>query len=152
MGASKAAYNQNFSDLQIKDMLHFSVPLPSFPQLKSSFSHFNSLPELASYFNSVPVSLTLGGPSIQILDGVAFSASSSFTSTNLLTSTPNLSAHRVDAGINFSPPANSPPIFLGPRMQGHIGGYFERSQVGDLFEDQNGADSHDFGFRVRLQY
>ena len=152
MAASKAAYNNDFSDLQIKDMFNFSVPLPSIAQLKSDFSHFNSQPDVASYFNSVPVGITLGGPSIQILDGVAFSASTSFNSTNLLTSTPNLSAYRVEAGINFSSPAGPPPILFGPKMQGHIGGFFERSRVGDLFEDQNSADSYDLGIKVRFKY
>ena len=147
MAASKAAYNNDFSDLQIKDMVHFSVPLPSIPQLKSDFSHFNSLPEVASYFNSVPISITLGGPSIQILDGVAFSASNSFNSTNLLTSTPNHSAFRVESGINFSPPANSPPILFGPRMGGIITGFYERSLSDEFIHDQNGADADTWGIR-----
>jgi hypothetical protein len=143
MSTSRVKYTELMELGDAKKWVKFSMPMPSLDDLMSDLSSMNSVDDVRSRINSVPVTLSIEGPEIPILDGVAFQAKSRFVGQEILTATPSLSGYEMSAGINFFSPTDSPPNLFGPLMRGSFQGYFRQGIEGsDRF---NGGDARTFG-------
>jgi hypothetical protein len=152
LSGSKVKYTELMEFGDAKQWVKFSIPMPSLDDLISDFSSMNSVDDIRSRINSVPVTLSIEGPEITILDGVAFQAKSRFVGQEILTSNPSLSGYEVSSGINFFSPTDSPPNLFGPLMRGSFEGFFRRGIDGEDFYDEKGGDASVYGIRTGLRY
>lgn len=152
LAASKGAYDRDFSELEVKDIVKFNAPVPSIGELQSIFSGPDPMAAIDQMLLSIPLTLTIDLPMVQLMDGVAFQAGSSFTSPSLLPEALELSEFEVNAAIEFSPPLDSPPVLFGPNMRGRVGGFYRQSQSGGAIQKSDGADADLFGVRGQFNY
>ena len=72
MAASKAAYNADFSVLDILQMVQFSPSMPSTVDLKETFSRIHTPNDVLALFNSMPVTVGIQGRTVRIRDAPRF--------------------------------------------------------------------------------
>ena len=152
MAESKAAYNADFSMVDVAKMVKFSANLPSGADLQTTFSNIRTADDFLNMVDQVPVTVGIQGFTVPIRNGVEFTASSHFQSTGVLTGSRSLSEYEVGAGINFQTPPNGPPIFLGRRMKGSVGGFYRQFQNEGQLQKANRADADEFGVSAGWNY